>query len=412
MTTTLDRLSTGVGVPRTKSTRVTLTTVLLSCGVAYSILYIVASDVIAATLYHGYNRIDQAISELSATSAPTKGFLTAMLFVYAGLMVAFGVGVWRAAGGQRALRVTGAVLVVWGATGLAWLPFPMTSREDMLTATTSANDVGHTVLSAWTGVLVLAAIGFASSSLGRRFRVYSYATAAVILVFSVLTSTLATKLKTGTEPTPRMGLYERTFFWAWLMWMAVLAVALLRRRKGPARGRARPHPAAALGSWLGTSTWPAYGAAALTAAYGLLKAYWVFGGTALWSIAPLSQEMIDKVRSGTAPTWFVVADAVSVGLAVVGVLFALSTLRPRRWLPVWLVRSCLWPLAAFMVLRGVLGIVGDVQQIASGASGPLTHTAIWDLALWAPMFLIWGLLWAATASTYARRARTQLGGES
>jgi hypothetical protein len=157
---------------------------------------------------------------------------------------------------------------------------------------------------------------------------------------------------------------------------------------------------------LGTSTWPAYCAAAITAAYGLLKAYWVFGGEALWSIAPLSQELIDEVRSGNAPTWFVVADAVSVVLAVVGVLFALATVRPRRWLPVRLVRWTLWPLATLMVLRGTLSIIGDVLQIASGESGPITHTALWDLALWAPLFLIWGLLWAATAVTYARRART------
>jgi hypothetical protein len=116
--------------------------------------------------------------------------------------------------------------------------------------------------------------------------------------------------------------------------------------------------------------------------------------------------MIDKVRSGTAPTWFLVADAVSVGLALVGVLFALATVRPRRWLPVWLVRLTLWPLATLMVLRGMLGIIGDVLQIASGESGPVTHTALWDLALWAPLFLIWGLLWAATALTCARRAHT------
>jgi hypothetical protein len=175
-----------------------------------------------------------------------------------------------------------------------------------------------------------------------------------------------------------------------------------------AKGLSRVHPrrrtVAAIRARLGTSTWPAYCAAAITAAYGLLKAYWVFGGTALWSIAPLPQELIDKLRSGTAPTWFEIADAVSLVLAVAGVLFALATVRPRRWLPVWLVRWSLWPLATFMVLRGVLGMIGDVQQIASGESGPLTHQAIWDLALWAPLFLIWGLLWAATAITYTRRA--------
>jgi hypothetical protein len=174
----------------------------------------------------------------------------------------------------------------------------------------------------------------------------------------------------------------------------------------PSRAYAKSRTVAAIGAWLGTSTWPAYCAAGITAAYGLLKAYWVFGGTALWSIAPLSQEIIDKVRSHTAPTWFVVADAASVVLAVVGVLFALATVRPRRWLPVWLVRWALWPLATFMVLRAMLSILGDVQQIASGTSGALTHTALWDLALWSPLFLIWGLLWAATAMTYIHRATT------
>lgn len=161
-------------------------------------------------------------------------------------------------------------------------------------------------------------------------------------------------------------------------------------------------------AWLGTSTWPAYAAAAFTAAYGVLKAYWVFGGTALWSIAPLSQEMIDKARSHTAPTWFVVADAVSVVLAVGGVLFALATLRPHRWLPVGFVRWTLWPLATFMVvLRAIPSIVGDVQQIVSGESGALTHTALWDLGLWSPFFLVWGLLWAATAMTYANRVSAE-----
>ena len=175
----------------------------------------------------------------------------------------------------------------------------------------------------------------------------------------------------------------------------------------PSRAHARGRTVAAIGGWLGTSTWPAYCAAGITAAYGLLKAYWVFGGTALWSIAPLSQEMIDKVRSHTAPTWFVVADAVSVVLAVAGVLFALATVRPRQWLPVSLVRWALWPLATFMVvLRAMLSILGDVQQIASGTSDALTHTALWDLALWSPLFLIWGLLWAATAVTYTHRANT------
>jgi uncharacterized protein DUF3995 len=178
-------------------------------------------------------------------------------------------------------------------------------------------------------------------------------------------------------------------------------------RPAPATAPARAEPGrspavAAHRAWLGTRTWPAYCTAGITAAYGLLKAYWVLGGTALWTIAPLSQDMIDKARSHTAPGWFVIADAATVALAAAGVFLALATVRPRRWLPAWLVSCSLWPLAALMVARAVLGTLSDVHELATGAS---TSTTVWDLALWSPLFLIWGLAWAATALTYARRAK-------
>ncbi len=129
----------------------------------------------------------------------------------------------------------------------------------------------------------------------------------------------------------------------------------------------------------------------------------MLGGTALWEIAPLSQSMIEKARSHTVPGLFMIADAATVALAAAGVLSALATVRPRRWLPVWLVGCSLWPLAALMVLRAVPAAVGDADQLATGAS---TRTTVWDLVLWSPLFLIWGLVWAATALTYARRAKT------
>ena len=116
--------------------------------------------------------------------------------------------------------------------------------------------------------------------------------------------------------------------------------------KAPAYvGPGKEHTVAASRAWLGTRTWPAYCAAGITAAYGVLKAYWVLGGTALWEIAPLPQTMIDKEQPHTAPGWFVIADAATVVLAVAGVFFALATVRPRRWLPVWwsVARCGRWP---------------------------------------------------------------------
>lgn len=93
---------------------------LLVCGVLYAVAYIVANDVIAASIYDGYSRLDQAISELSATNAPSRPFLGAMLPVFVLLLAGFGVGVWKEAGPRRALRVTGGILVAQGLLAKGW----------------------------------------------------------------------------------------------------------------------------------------------------------------------------------------------------------------------------------------------------------------------------------------------------
>jgi hypothetical protein len=62
--------------------------------------------------------------------------------------------------------------------------------------------------------------------LGRTFRVYSLLSLAVVLVFGALTGVEARQLASrGT--TQLMGLFERIGMAAWLLWMAVLSVALL-----------------------------------------------------------------------------------------------------------------------------------------------------------------------------------------
>jgi hypothetical protein len=123
------------------------------------VLYVVANDAVAAAIYQGYNRADPAISELSAKGAPSRTFLLAMAPVFTALMVACGVGVWRSAEGSRTLRALGAVLVAWGVTGLAWIPYPMTSRAEMAeTGSAGTSDVGHLVLTTLTFLYILSAI--------------------------------------------------------------------------------------------------------------------------------------------------------------------------------------------------------------------------------------------------------------
>jgi hypothetical protein len=208
---------------------------LLGCGIAYPVSYVVANDIVAAARYPGYSRIDQAVSELSATGAPPRRFLVSVLPVFTGLTVAYGIGVWNVAGRRRALRATGAILLASGATGLAWLPFPMSSRDVIARGAATDSDTGHLVLSGLTVAEILALLGAGSGAFGTRFRMYSLTSAAVVLVSGALTSRQATKLAKG-QPTSCMGLYERISIGTWLQWMVALATILLReQRPRPAR---------------------------------------------------------------------------------------------------------------------------------------------------------------------------------
>lgn len=217
-----------------------LTTVLLACGVLYGVSYVVGNDLLAAAMTPGYSRMDQAVSELSATGAAARPFLIGMDAIWMPAMVAFGFGVWRAGRGNRWLRVTGALLVASAVISLLWLPFPMTARQGVVAgAAMATNDIGHIGMTAVTAVFVLAEIGSSAAGLGRGFRIYCAATVAVILLFGGLTGAQAPHVAQRL-PTPLMGFYERVNIGAWLLWMAVLAVVLWRGLNTEGSGTAHP----------------------------------------------------------------------------------------------------------------------------------------------------------------------------
>jgi uncharacterized protein DUF998 len=207
---------------------------MLACGLAYPLAYVVANDVVAARLYHGYSRTDQAISELSATKAPSRGFLNAMLPIFVLLVTGFGLGVRQAAGESKPLRLTGNVLVAQGFVFPIWLLFPMTSREEMVEGGKMAgNDRGHLALTAVAIGLILAELGLSAAALGKRFRLFSIAMGATALVSGGLTGAMSSDIEKGSA-TRRMGLVERISYGSWLLWMAALAIALLRRETAEA----------------------------------------------------------------------------------------------------------------------------------------------------------------------------------
>ncbi|MGZ8510505.1 MAG: DUF998 domain-containing protein [Chitinophagaceae bacterium] len=200
---------------------------LLACGMLSSLLYI-AMNVFMPMLYVGYNSASQTVSELSAIGAPTRPLWVALAVVYALLMIAFGLGVRRSAGRNRSLRIVGTVMIVNGVIGLFWPP--MHQREVLAAGGGTMTDTLHIVFTMITIPLFLLAIGFGAAAFGKRFRIYSIVTIVVLIVFGVLTGLDSPRMEADL-PTPWMGIWERISIGAYMLWVVVLSIILLRKER-------------------------------------------------------------------------------------------------------------------------------------------------------------------------------------
>lgn len=213
----------------------TIRRTFLWCGVLASLLY-VAVDVAAAIHYPAYHSFTgRAISELMASGAPTERLVDPPFLLYGGLMLAFGVGVWMS-GGRTRVRVTAALLLAYAAIGLLGPTlFEMDVRDPTGARGPTTADIRHIALTSVLVLFIVASVGVGAAIRGRAFLLYSIATIAVMTVFGVLT---AVAMSAPGGPTSWMGLVERVNVGAFLLWVAVLAVALLRR-PAPSGARVR-----------------------------------------------------------------------------------------------------------------------------------------------------------------------------
>ncbi|HEU4691586.1 MAG TPA: DUF998 domain-containing protein [Vicinamibacterales bacterium] len=197
---------------------------LLVCGIASSLLY---AAMIWGIRYEGYNPISQVPSELTAIGAPTRALWAGLGWIYTVLVSAFGVGVWTSAGGNRAVRIVGGLILALASLGLLWPFAPMHQREVLAAGGGTPSDTLHQVLGAVTVFLMFLAIGFGATAFGKRFRLYSIVTIVVLLVFGGLTFLEAPRLQMNL-PTPWIGLWERINISVFLVWVVVLAAVLWR----------------------------------------------------------------------------------------------------------------------------------------------------------------------------------------
>jgi hypothetical protein len=201
--------------------------VLLVCGIIASLVYVSAA-ILGAMQWEGYSSTSQTVSELFAIDAPSRPLVVALFLTFSVLVIAFGVGVWGSARGKRALRVVGVLFVVNEARGIVGTLFaPMHLRGVAGTST----DIWHMLITILNVLLILLIIGFGATAFGKRFRLYSIATILVLVVFGTLAGLDGPRLAANL-PTPWMGVMERINIGAYLLWLAVLAIALLRAPEG------------------------------------------------------------------------------------------------------------------------------------------------------------------------------------
>lgn len=215
-------MKTTASISHSRTDDSSLTAILLLSGPVSSLLY-VAMNVFIPLLFDGYSYSSYTVSELSAIGAPTRTLWVPLGMLWALLFGAFGWGVVRSASGNNRLRVVGWMIIAYCVVNLYWPPMHLRGIEPTLT------DTLHLV---WAGVAVifmLLMMGFAAAAFGAQFRVYTITTMVLHFGFGILTGLDAPNVPKNI-PTPWLGVWERFMIGLFLLWVIVLAIALLKRK--------------------------------------------------------------------------------------------------------------------------------------------------------------------------------------
>ena len=178
--------------------------ILLVCGILASIHY-AAINVYVPLQWEGYSVVDQTVSELSAIGAPTRELWLAAAMPFALLFTAFGWGVVKSATASRRLHIAGWLIILCGVFNLYWPPMHL--REVLAAGGATLTDTLHLVWAGITTLLFVFIMAFGAAAMGRRFRIYTIASAIALFSFGLLTSLSAPNVEANL-PTPWIGVWS------------------------------------------------------------------------------------------------------------------------------------------------------------------------------------------------------------
>ncbi len=238
--------------------------VLLICGVVSSAFYLAAIDVLAPIVhpgYHGYT--SQMVSELLALGAPTRPLLVVPMLLYNLLVFAFAAGVWVSAEGRGARVLTAVALVGYGVSSTVGL---LLAPMDLRSAGISNQTLLHIWATAVQGLFIVLVLVFGVFVHTGRFRRYAVATLVTCVVFGALAS-----LEAAQSSMHWIGLTERVNIYAWMVWLAALALSLLPAHGVIATSREdprRPDRSTSIGAFITRHPLPTYFALAFAISWG------------------------------------------------------------------------------------------------------------------------------------------------
>lgn len=200
---------------------------LLACGILSSLWYFVI-NMIVPMHYSGYSSVTQTVSELSAINAPTRVLWVLLVMPYPLLYSAFGWGVLQSAGNNRPLRMAGTLIIIYSVMNFYWPP--MHQRTVIAAGGGTLSDTLHIAWAMMTLVFNMLIMGCGAAALGKQFRLITLVTFLVFIVFGVLIAIETPGIRANL-PTPGIGTWERLNIGAFMSWVIVLSIFLVRKDK-------------------------------------------------------------------------------------------------------------------------------------------------------------------------------------
>lgn len=204
---------------------VVLKEALLLCGILSGLFYAIM-DALGGLQWTHYSWVSEEFSRLSSVGAPSRPIILALSPVFCALVIAFGIGLWWSAGGNRGQRVIAGALVGFAVVSWVW---PQFYPEDVHASVSAFTNTMHIVLTAVTVTCWIVVLGVATASNRGWFRLYSIGTIGTVLVFGGLLSGSQGAAMAAGQPHPWLGLVERINIYGFYVWMSVLALMVIQR---------------------------------------------------------------------------------------------------------------------------------------------------------------------------------------